>query len=142
MKDKPTLKVLIADDSALLRERLSALIADLDTAELIGQAHDAPGAIAAVQELKPDVVILDIRMPGGNGIQALEAIKAIPAAPVVIMFTSFPYPQYREKCLKAGAEYFFDKSTEFDRIADVFDQLWERSVGDDHPAGGETDPHR
>lgn len=50
---------------------------------------------------------LDIRMPGGNGIRALEAVKPGDAPPVVIMLTAFAYPQYRAKCLAVGADYFF-----------------------------------
>jgi YesN/AraC family two-component response regulator len=126
------LKVMIADDSALVRERLAALVSDLEDVELVGQASDAPEAIEIVQRLKPEVVILDVRMPGGNGIQVLEAIKKRNRAPVVIILTAFPYPQYRKKCLEAGAEYFFDKATEFERVAQVIEQLADpsRCLGD------------
>lgn len=117
------LRVFIADDSDLVRERLATMISELEAVELVGQAEDAAGAIEAIQHLKPDVVVLDIRMPRGNGVQALKAIKASKAAPVVIMLTAFPYPAYRKKCLEAGAEFFFDKTTEFDRVAQVIKQL-------------------
>jgi DNA-binding response OmpR family regulator len=73
-------------------------------------------------------VILDIRMPGGNGIQVLEAIKTSTAAPVVIMLTAFPYPQYRKKCLEVGADYFLDKTTEFERVVEVLEQLYSKTV--------------
>lgn len=117
------LKVLIADDSALVRERLAALVSDIEGVEIVGLAANAPEAIEIIQRLDPDVVILDIRMPGGNGIQVLEAIKADEAGPVVIMLTAFPYPQYRDKCLAAGADYFFDKASEFDRVVPVIEEL-------------------
>ena len=113
------MKVFIADDSALVRERLAALISEIEGVEVVGQAEDAPEVLEGIQQLRPDVVILDIRMPGNNGIQVLEAIKRSTAAPVVIMLTAFPYPQYRKKCLEAGAEYFFDKATEFEQVAEV-----------------------
>lgn len=115
------MKVLIADDSTLVRDRLATLISELKDVELVGQTSSAPETLEAIQRLRPDVVILDIRMPGGNGIFVLEKIKARKAAPLVIMLTAFPYPQYRKKCLEAGAEYFFDKTTEFDRVAEVLD---------------------
>jgi DNA-binding NarL/FixJ family response regulator len=117
------LRVFIADDSPMLRERLGELLSELEAVALVGQAEDAPGAIEAIQRLKPDVAILDIRMPGGNGLQVLEAVKAIEAAPVVVMLTAFPYPAYRKRCLEAGAEFFFDKATEFDRVTKVLKQL-------------------
>jgi YesN/AraC family two-component response regulator len=80
--------------------------------------------------LRPDVVILDIRMPENNGIQVLEAIKKSAAAPVVIMLTAFPYPQYRKKCLEAGAEYFFDKATEFEQVAEVLKKIQDSTTGE------------
>lgn len=122
------MKVLIADDSTLVRERLVALISELETVELVGQAGNAREALRVIQRLRPDVVILDIRMPGGSGIQVLEAIKTSTAAPVVIMLTAFPYPQYRKKCLELGADYFLDKTTEFDHVAKVLRQLHGKTV--------------
>jgi DNA-binding NarL/FixJ family response regulator len=117
------LKVLIADDSNLVRERLAALVSEVEDAELVSQVGNAREAIEAIQRLKPDVAILDIRMPGDSGLQVLEVVKTDKAAPVVIVLTAFPYPQYRRKCLEAGAEYFFDKSSEFDRVAKVLEEL-------------------
>ena len=117
------LKVFIADDSAPVRERLAALISELETVQLVGQAENGHDAMEAVRKLRPDVVILDIRMPEGNGFQVLEEIKKTVATTVVIMLTAFPYPQYRRKCLEAGAECFFDKTTEFDRVAEALEHL-------------------
>jgi len=68
-------------------------------------------------------VILDIRMPGGSGIDVLEDIKKINAAPIVIILTNYPYPQYRKKCMAAGADYFFDKSSEFEKVTEVLKKL-------------------
>jgi DNA-binding NarL/FixJ family response regulator len=121
------MKIFIADDSAMLRERLVALISDLEGMEVVGQAGDAPEALEAIQRLKPDVAVLDIRMPGGNGIHVLEAVKRQATPPVVIMLTAIAYPQYRRKCLEAGADFFLDKTTEFERVADVLRQLREQA---------------
>jgi DNA-binding NarL/FixJ family response regulator len=117
------LKVLIADDSELTRERLAALVAEVEGVELVGQAGDAREALDAARQLQPDVVILDIRMPRGNSVEVLEAIKRGAAPPVVVMLTAFPYPQYRDKCLSVGAEYFFDKATEFEQVAQVIREM-------------------
>jgi len=124
------LKVFTADDSALVRERLAALISEIEGLEVVGQAGSAPEALEGIQRLRPDAVILDIRMPGNNGIQVLEAIKKSTAAPVVIMLTAFPYPQYRKKCLEAGAEYFFDKATEFEQVAEVLKKMQGSTTGE------------
>lgn len=113
------LNVFIADDSILVRERITELLADLPEVNLVGQAGNVPDAVAGIQRLRPDAVILDIRMPGGSGIEVLETIKMYGSGPLVIMLTAYAQPQYRERCLAAGADYFFDKTTEFDQITRV-----------------------
>jgi DNA-binding NarL/FixJ family response regulator len=117
------LTVFLADDSALIRERLPGMLAEITEVELIGQASDGIEAINSVRELKPDVVVLDIRMPGKNGMEVLQELKKYEPAPCVIIMTNYPYPQYRKKCLDLGADYFLDKSTDFDRLLAVIKQL-------------------
>jgi DNA-binding NarL/FixJ family response regulator len=117
------MRILVVDDSPIVRERLVALLAEVGGVEVVGQAQDVPEAIAAIRALRPDVVTLDIRMPGGNGIDVLREIKKERPAPVVIMLTNYPYPQYRKKCLDAGADYFLDKSTEFEQVAQILKRL-------------------
>lgn len=117
-----SINVLIADDSALIRDRLVDVISEIDDVCLIGQATTASEATALAQQHKPDVVILDIRMPGGNGIKALQTIKQTTSSKV-IMLTAYPYPQYRTKCLQLGADAFLDKNDEFDLVAEVLENL-------------------
>ena len=117
------MKVFIADDSAPMREQIAATLSELKGIEIVGQAQNAPEAIASIQKLQPDVVILDIRMPGGNGIEVLKEIKKYSKAPIVIMLTNYPYPQYRKKCMEEGADFFFDKSTEFEKLNLVLESL-------------------
>ena len=122
------LKVFIADDSPLVRERLSTMLSDSETlgaVELVGYAEGARGAIKAIRHLEPDVAILDIRLSEGSGIDVIEAVKASGSASMIIVLTAFPYPQYRERCIEAGADFFFDKSTEFDRVSQVIADLCE-----------------
>lgn len=117
------MKVFIADDSAPVRERLKTMLSELQGVEIIGQAGDAVEATKSILELKPDVVILDIRMPGGGGIDTLRNIKRVTPAPRVIMLTNYPYPQYRKRCMDAGADFFFDKSSEFHKVIEVLKQM-------------------
>jgi DNA-binding NarL/FixJ family response regulator len=117
------MKIFIADDSVVLRERLVTMFADVPGMEIVGQAGKGLEATDAIRRLEPDVVILDIRMPDGNGIDVLKSIKQDGEAPIVIMLTAYPYPQYRKKCLEAGADYFFDKSTEFQKVTTTLKQL-------------------
>ena len=113
------MKVLIVDDSELMRKRLSEMISQVEGVEIVGKAERSQEAIEAIQKLKPNVVILDIKMPGGSGIGVLEHIKKNNTNTKVIMFTNYPYPQYRKKCMDLGADYFFDKSTEFEEVVEV-----------------------
>jgi DNA-binding NarL/FixJ family response regulator len=122
----PIVRVFIADDSVLVRERVQTRLAEMDSVRLVGQSGNAPEAITAIQRLQPDAVVLDIRMPGGNGLVVLEAVKKGGASPLIIVLTAFAYPQHRAKYLAAGADYFFDKSAEFDQVFQVLRALQER----------------
>ena len=117
------MKIFIVDDSALVRERIIAMISEHPGIEITGQAKNAQEGINSILKLKPDVVILDIRMPGGNGIEVLKNIKKNSSGPTIIILTNYPYPQYRKKCMEAGADYFFNKSTEFNKIIEVIKKL-------------------
>ena len=126
-----SLKIFIAEDSTLVCQRLIDMFSELEDTgaiELIGRAGDAQGAIEAIRRLKPDGAILDICLAEGSGIQVLEAVKSNDPSPVVIMLTAFPYPQYRTRCLEAGADYFFDKLTEFDQVVEVVTALCKTRV--------------
>ena len=122
------MKVFIVDDSKIVCERLSEMLSELPEIEIIGQAHKAVEAINLIEKLKPDAVILDIRMPEGNGIDVLQKIKKNKTAPLVIMLTNYPYPQYRKKCMDAGVDFFFDKSNEFEKVVEVLKNLIQSSI--------------
>ena len=116
------MRVIIADDSMLILERLKAMLSDLSEIEIVGEARNGIEAIKAVKKLNPDVVILDIKMPGVDGIDVLKYIKNNNQNIKVIMLTNYPYPQYRKKCMELGADYFFKKSTEFENVIDTLKQ--------------------
>jgi two-component system, NarL family, response regulator DevR len=125
------LTIYIADDSTEVRKRLVALISVLQGIVFVGQTGDARVAIEEIQRLEPEVAILDIRLVNGNGIEVLEIVKLLKAAPLVIMLTAFPSAQYRRRCISAGADYFFDKTSEFEQIIDVLKEKLHRKT----PAG-------
>jgi DNA-binding NarL/FixJ family response regulator len=118
-----SVRVLVADNSALVRERLVALVSELETIELVDQAGSAGETLGCVDRHRPDVVILDSRMIVCNGLHLLKEIKASATAPVVIVLSTDPYPQYREMCKQLGADFFLDKDTEFDRVNKVLGTL-------------------
>jgi DNA-binding NarL/FixJ family response regulator len=113
------MKVLIADDSGEVRERIKMLLSDVEMIEMIVEAENVQQAIEQIRKKGPDVVILDIRMPGGSGIDVLRTIDKKERVPVVIMLTNYPHHQYKRKCMDAGADFFFDKSREFEKVIEV-----------------------
>ena len=122
------MKVMIADDSEVVRERLAEMISEVPGVEISGQAKDVQEAIRLIGELKPDAVVLDIRMPKGSGIDVIKYIRnGLQPKPSVIVLTNYPHPHYRKKCLEMGADYFFDKSSEFEKVIEVLQTLIKRN---------------
>jgi len=120
------MKVFVVEDSVLMRDRLAAMLAEqLPGVEIVGQADSPALAIESIRSLRPDVVILDLRLPNGSGLDVLRAIKEEGLGPGVIVLTNYPYRQYREKCAAAGADFFLDKSNEFDRVPSACVELAE-----------------
>jgi DNA-binding NarL/FixJ family response regulator len=113
------MKVLIADDSLVVRDRLVTLLTEVHGLEVVGQAKDAMEARNLAEELRPDVAILDIRMPKGSGADVVRDLKKLNPTPKVIILTNYPHPENRKKCIERGADYFFDKSTEFKKVLSV-----------------------
>ena len=113
------MRVLLVDDSATVRERLKGLFSEVPKVEIIGEAGDGTEALELVRRLNPEVLILDIQMPDGGGIELLRKVKIINRSVMVIVLTNLSERQYRQKCLDAGADYFFDKSSEFNEVAAV-----------------------
>ncbi len=116
---KNSLKILIADDSEQVRKSLSRLLSILTGVEIIGEAVDGRQAIDKTRKLKPDILILDMKMPNGSGLDVLHEIAPDKENLKVIMLTNYANEQFRNESLKAGADYFFDKSTEFEKVFDV-----------------------
>ena len=112
-------RVYIVDDSVRLRKRLCELLSDVDNVQVIGQAGNADTALDDIRALKPDTVLLDIRLPGKNGIQLLGEIKELKPEITVIIMTNYDYPQYRQQSIRSGADHFFNKTREFENIIDV-----------------------
>ena len=104
------MKVLLVDDSTIVRERLKAMLSEVPKVETISQAKDQLEALGLLKKLNPEVVVLDIEMPGGSGIDLLRKLKKRKQPPLAIVLTNLSDPQYRKKCMDAGADFFFDKS--------------------------------
>ena len=105
------IRVLVVDDDALVRAGLSMLLAGADDIEIVGEAADGSEVAQAVAEHRPDVVLMDIRMPGLDGLAATELVRAQDDAPEVIVLTTFDADDYVLRALRAGAGGFLLKDT-------------------------------
>jgi DNA-binding NarL/FixJ family response regulator len=109
-----TLRVLLVDDQVLIRSGFAALIGSADDLEVVGEAGDGAEAVRLAAELRPDVVQMDIRMPGMDGLTAARAITGSPDLPDVrvIVLTTFEVDEYVLDALRSGASGFLSKSVE------------------------------
>lgn len=114
------IKVMIADDQMMVRQGFTVLLNAQPDIEVVGQAVDGADAVAKVAELAPDVVLMDIRMPGMGGIEATSVITAVPDAAVkVLVLTTFDLDEYVYEALRAGASGFLLKDASADQLAEA-----------------------
>jgi DNA-binding NarL/FixJ family response regulator len=117
--ERDILRVLLVDESSIVRERLKAFLSEVPKVEIVGQAENEPDALDLIERLNPEVVVLDIQLCDRSGIDLLQKIKKEKRPPLVAILTNLSDPQYRKKCLDVGADFFFDKSSEFEKVAEV-----------------------
>ncbi len=116
-------KVFVVEDSLLVRERLIEMIREVDGVDVVGEADSYRTAVAGILSTHPDVAILDISLADGNGIDVLAHVK--PRLPGLrgIVLTNYNSPQHLKASADAGAEYFLDKSVDFERITEILEQM-------------------
>lgn len=105
------IRVLIADDHAIVREGLKRILADDPSVETIAEASDGQDAARLVRLHKPDVVLLDISMPGRSGIDALADIQSACADTRILILSMHPEDQYAIRCLRDGADGYMTKES-------------------------------
>jgi DNA-binding NarL/FixJ family response regulator len=119
---RPT-SIYIVDDSIAIRSRLADLLGRIDGVCVIGEAGDARKAVADILALQPDSVLLDLNLGGTNGMQVLRSVHPLYPDIAFVVLTNHAESQYRRACERAGAAYFLDKSTEFDRVPAVIAEI-------------------
>jgi DNA-binding NarL/FixJ family response regulator len=115
------LKVFHADDSPLIRERVAGLLDGSEMA-VVGHAETPQYAIEGILAMHPDVVVLDVQLEGGTGLQVLRAVRSVAPDIAFVVFSNHSDPAYRKRYLEEGAQAFLDKSTEFEQLAKVVTQ--------------------
>jgi DNA-binding NarL/FixJ family response regulator len=113
------IRVLIADDQPLVRSGIRMILESEEGLEVVGEAADGLEAIARARELRPDVIVLDVRMPGVDGIEATRRVLAEPNAPRVLMLTTFDLDEYVYEAMRAGASGFVLKNVPPAKLVDA-----------------------
>jgi DNA-binding NarL/FixJ family response regulator len=119
------MKVFVVEDSAAVRERLIEMIREIEDIEVVGEAATYDAAVDGIMSTRPDVAVLDIKLGdgGGSGIDVLNQVrKGLPAMKAIVL-SNYATPQHMKASADAGAEYFLDKSADFERITEILEQM-------------------
>jgi DNA-binding NarL/FixJ family response regulator len=111
-------RVVLVDDERMVCAHLRTILTAAGL-EVVGEAYDGAGAVAAAARLRPDVMLIDLRMPGVDGLTAIERIAAMPRPPRMVALTTFDLDEYVRRALRAGAVGFLVKSAAPEELADM-----------------------
>jgi Response regulator containing a CheY-like receiver domain and an HTH DNA-binding domain len=117
------MKVLIADDSGLILDRLEEMLSMHKQAEIVASLKNGTEALEALRTLKPDLAIIDIKMPGLSGLEILNEIRKYDDTIKFIILTFYTSDYYRQQAIQAGADYFFNKADDFDKVSLVVSDM-------------------
>jgi DNA-binding NarL/FixJ family response regulator len=112
----PTVRIVLADDHPVVRRGLHALIDTLDGLEVVGEAADGEDAVREVQLLQPDVVLMDVRMPGLDGVEATRRVRAVSPKTAVLVLTMYDEDTTVLAAMRAGASGYLLKGADQDEI--------------------------
>ena len=117
----PVLRVVLVEDSAMLRGMLCEMLAELDGVGVVAEAEDEQGALAALETQRPDLAIIDLELRQGSGLGVLRQLQAEPerfGRPRAVVFSNYGHAPVRARCEQLGVERFFDKSFQLDELID------------------------
>lgn len=117
-KQNKKVKLLVVDDHPLIRQSISSLLDDYKSISLVGEAENGLQAVKCSKSLKPDVILMDIEMPGIDGIEATKIIKLRQPEIKIIGFSNHTELSVAQKMLEAGADFFLTKSCSLDELID------------------------
>ena len=108
-------RVFLADDSGAIRARVAALL-DAHHLPVVGEGASPEACIAGILASRPEVVVLDVQLEGGTGLQVLQAVRAANPGIAFVVFSNNAAPAYRKRYLGEGAACFLDKSSDFEQL--------------------------
>jgi len=112
-------QVFVVEDSAAVRARLIEMLREIDGVSVVGEAETPELAVRGIAQTAPDYVVLDFQLKGGTGAQVLRAVRRQLPRTVFIVLTNHAETQFRKVCVDAGADAFFDKSSEIGKVRDM-----------------------
>ena len=111
--------MLVVEDAASVRQRMVANFGRADGVEAVAEAATGEEALALLDEFAPDLMTLDMMLPGMSGLDVLEELQKRDLPVKVVVVTNYPYPAFRKECLALGATEFFAKSMDENKILDL-----------------------
>ena len=122
------MKIVLADDSVLMLDRLQEMLGNYPKVEVVASLKNGNALPETIRQFKPDLAIIDLRMPGLNGLEVLKAVRKEDRNIGIIIFTFFATDNYRLACMLAGADYFFSKVYDFEKVEQVVLSLLQEEV--------------
>ncbi|MBP0588631.1 response regulator transcription factor [Paraburkholderia sp. LEh10] len=116
-------KVYLADASAEVRRRLARLLDAIAGVEIAGEAEDCDAALEGIRASGADIAVLDLHLTGGNSLELIGALSRGEVSVVVIVLTNYTARAFRDACMAAGADFFFDKTSEFDAACRAIERI-------------------
>ena len=117
------LKILIVDDTDIVAERLYKMIIDIDSVDTVLKSNSYNQAVELINKQLPDIILLDIQLPGKNGIALLKFVKENYPSIKTIIVTNNASSNYKLICESIGADFFIDKSAEFEKIPFIINRI-------------------
>jgi len=121
------MRVIIADDSKLTLDWLAEMLGNYKQIEVVGKYDNGTDTLDALRNLKPDVAIVDYRMPGLNGIEVLREIRKTDSGLKFILLTFYAFDNYRQMAMEAGADFFFSKVDDYEKLSLLMGELMAHS---------------
>ena len=118
----------MADDSRLILERLQEMVSTFKQVEIVETCKNGTETLEALRILKPDLAIVDIHMPGLNGLEVLTEIRKENKTLQFILLTLYSTDDYRQLAIQSGADYFFDKVDDFEKVSLVVAEILEKET--------------
>ncbi|MFL9913763.1 response regulator [Paraburkholderia sp. RL17-337-BIB-A] len=117
------LRVFLVEDTIPIRQRMAARLGAIDGVEIVGEAEESGTALAGIDATAADVVVVDFRLTSGTGMELLHSLTQSASRVIAIVLTNHSSAWFRQACLAAGAQYFFDKTSEFDLACNTIQRI-------------------